>query len=205
MYLLKNQLRQESAGNQDDARLVTLLQDGNEQACDLLVSRWNTAIFNFCLRMLGDHDDAAECTQRVFIKMYRKIGMLTQPASFRSWLFQIAANQCRDEIKRRKRFSFFSINETDDKATQGLFAGIPSTADSDPELLMQQLQQRELIRQALNRLTVEQREIVIMKELHQLTFPEIASALGIPESTVKSRLYAGLRALHPMLSTSVEP
>jgi RNA polymerase sigma-70 factor (ECF subfamily) len=199
---LSNHLRQEPVELYSDIQLIELLQEGNERAFHLLIQRWNEVIFNFCLRITGDPDDAAECTQKTFIKVHQKIESLNSPDAFKSWIYRIALNQCRDELKRKSRFRFlrFGSNNDDSEETFGN-ANEPETLDmnDNPEIGIHQSQLKTILEKALLKIPADQREVVVMKELQQFTFSEIAKVLDIPESTIKSRLYNGLRALQKIL------
>lgn len=185
-----------------DSQLVEAMHDGNERAFHLVVSRWNEPIFNFCLRLTGDADDAADCTQKTFIQVYQRIGGLKNPSALKSWIYQIALNQCRDELKRRNRFRFirFGSSQGDESDTE-FTTPEPMSTDfqTNPEHTIQQSQLRMMLEKALSKIPPEQREVVVMKEMQQLTFPEIAGILGISENTIKSRLYYGLRSLQKLL------
>lgn len=202
---LSNHLRQEPVETYNDAQLVESLQEGNERAFHLLLQRWNEPIFNFCLRLTGDADDASDCTQKTFIKVYQRIGVLKNPMALKSWMYQIALNQCRDEIKRRNRFRFLRFGEHNEEHTQAdmtSYEPISTDLMDNPEVSLQRSQLRVMLDAALMKIPAEQREIVVMKELQQLTFPEIAVVLGISENTIKSRLYYGLKALHKILKNN---
>jgi RNA polymerase sigma factor (sigma-70 family) len=199
---LSNHLRQEPVETLTDAQLLGAIQEGNDHAFHQIVSRWNEPIFNFCLRLTGDADDAADCTQKTFIIVYQRIGGLKNPSALKSWIYQIALNQCRDELKRRKRFRFLRFGTANgDESESESSIPEPMSTDSryNPEHNLQQSQMRVMLEDALRKIPPEQREIVVMKELQQLTFPEIAGILGISENTIKSRLYYGLRALQKLL------
>lgn len=198
---LSNHLRQAPVESYDDAQLAESLQEGNERAFHLLLQRWNDPIFNFCLRLTGDADDAADCTQKTFIKVYQKIGGLKNTGVFSSWIYRIALNQCRDELKRKERFRLFRFSPVSQQSEHSdeISDPIDTDMDNNPEHSLQRSQLRLMIESALDRIPSEQREIVVMKEFQQLTFPEIAEILRLPENTVKSRLYYGLKALHKLL------
>ena len=199
---LSNHLRQAPVESYDDAQLAESLQEGNERAFHLLLQRWNDPIFNFCLRLTGDADDAADCTQKTFIKVYQKIGGLKNTSVFSSWIYRIALNQCRDELKRKERFRLFRftpVSHPSDNYDESL-EPVDNDMDNNPEYTLQRSQLRVMIESALDRIPPEQREVVVMKELQQLTFPEIATILQLSESTVKSRLYYGLKALSKLLT-----
>lgn len=155
---LSNHLRQEPVELYSDTQLVELLQEGNERAFHLLIQRWNDAIFNFCLRITGDYDDATECTQRTFIKVHQKVGSLNTPDAFKSWLYRIALNQCRDELKRKSRFRLFNFGsgqgEADDFRSP---APEPESSDmnDNPEVLIHQSQLKSIIEKALMKIPAD--------------------------------------------------
>lgn len=203
---LSNHLRQEPVELYSDTQLIELLQEGNDRAFHLLIQRWNETIYNFCLRMTGNSDDAAECTQKTFIKVYQKISSLKTSEAFKAWIYRIALNQCRDELKRKTRFrilSFGSRNQAESEPDNSYPEPESMDMNDNPEVVMHQKQLKTLLDKALLKIPAEQREIVIMKELQQFTFPEIASVLNIPESTIKSRLYYGLRTLQKLLKNKI--
>ena len=171
----------------EDARLVQDFLGGNHQAFNALVGRWQGKIHHFAYRYFASSDDAAEITQKTFIKAYQKLDTLDDVNKFSSWIYRIANNLCLDELKRvgRKRATSY---ETLKVAPQTETA---SSADS-------QVLRNEglvLLHKALLQLPNDQRVVVIMKEYEGLTFPEIAEILDEPINTVKSRMYYGLRAL----------
>lgn len=171
----------------EDARLVQDFLGGNHQAFNTLVSRWQGKIHHFAYRYFASSDDAAEITQKTFIKAYQKLDTLDDVNKFSSWLYRIANNLCLDELKRvgRKRATPY---ETLKVAPQTETA---SSADSN----VLRNEGLVLLHKALLQLPNDQRVVVIMKEYEGLTFPEIAEILDEPINTVKSRMYYGLRAL----------
>ncbi|MEQ9264510.1 MAG: RNA polymerase sigma factor [Balneolaceae bacterium] len=173
--------------NMEDARLVQDFLGGNHQAFNQLVGRWQDRIHHFAYRYFASSDDAAEITQKTFIKAYQKLNTLDDVQKFGSWLYRIANNLCLDELKRagRKRSTSLEVlkvapqTQLETPADGGLIRS---------EALV-------LLHKALLQLPNEQRMVVIMKEYEGLTFKEIAEILDESENTIKSRLYYGLRAL----------
>lgn len=171
----------------EDAYLVEDYLGGNPKAFNKLVDRWQYRIHNFAYRYFANSDDAAEITQLTFIKAYQKLDTLDDANKFGPWVYKIANNLCVDELKRpdRKRRSSMDAIK---------FAPLVEVEDaSDRNLLRNEA--IVLLHKALLQLPPKQRLIVIMKEYEGLTFPEIAEILETPINTVKSRLYAGLKAL----------
>lgn len=173
--------------NMEDAQLVQDFIGGNHQAFNVLISRWQNKIHRFAYRYFASSDDAAEITQKTFIKAYQKLETLDDASKFGSWLYRIANNLCLDELKRAGRRKSTSL-EALKTAPQTKLA---SSAD---EKLMRN-EALVLLHKALLQLPNDQRMVVIMKEYEGLTFREIAEILDESENTIKSRMYYGLRAL----------
>lgn len=172
-----------------DAKLITQFNAGHIPAFNILVKRWECAIYNFTLRYIGDADEAQDLCQKTFIRAYRNLGTLREPDKFTSWIYQIALNTCKDESRRRLHLSLDTLQETSDPT-------LPSTPPATfPDALAHQQKIRDLLNRALQTLPEEQRVVIIMKEYQGLKFTEIADALKTPVNTIKSRLYYGLSTL----------
>lgn len=177
----------------DDNLLIKKVQQGDARAFTELVNRWHTKIHRFAFRFFADADEANEITQKTFIKTYQKVKDLDDPDRFGSWIYRVANNLCLDELKRAGR-----------RKSTALEAWVEQSGDvkSDIQSPAAELQQKELgeiIQQALLILPDEQRVVIILKEYEGLKFREIAEILEVPESTVKSRLYYGLKATRRVL------
>jgi len=173
-----------------DEDLVAAFQDGNAAAFDELVARWDRKIHGAIYRIVGANDDARDLCQEAFLKAYRGLGTFKREARFSSWLYQIALNVCRDRIRRRRGKTALSLDEVEDARDGGLRTPGPSPLD-----LVEARDLRHLVAGAMATLRAEEREVVILKEYQELTFPEIAEVLDVPLSTVKTRLYRGLAQL----------
>jgi RNA polymerase sigma-70 factor (ECF subfamily) len=171
----------------EDAKLVQDFLGGNHQAFNKLIGRWQDRIHHFAYRYFANNDDAAEITQKTFIKAYQKLNTLEDAGKFGSWLYRIANNLCLDELKRvgRKRSTSLEALKT---APQSETERAADSALMRNEAIV-------LLHKALLLLPNEQRMVVIMKEYEGLTFREIAEILDESENTIKSRLYYGLRTL----------
>jgi len=172
-----------------DEELVEACQAGEASAFDVLVGRWEDRIRGAAFRFLGSEEEARDVAQEAFLKAYRALAGFKREARFSSWLYQIATNLCRDRLRRRKTRATVSLDELEE-AGSVMVEMRPGAHD--------QLLQRDLaraVRRAVESLPDEQREVVILKEYQDLTFLEIAQALDVPVSTVKTRLYRGLGQL----------
>ena len=172
-----------------DEELVEACQAGESSAFDLLVTRWEDKIRGACYRLLGSEEESRDAAQEAFLKAYRALPGFKREARFSSWLYQIAVNLCRDRLRRRKGRSLVSLDALEEVGP--VIAGRGLAAHD----LVEQLDLRRAVRRAVGALSEEQREVLILKEYQGLTFLEIAQALDLPVSTVKTRLYRGLGQL----------
>jgi len=168
-----------------DAELIQKFCGGNAEAFNKLVERWQPRIHRLAYRYFNSHDEATEITQKTFIKTYKKLRTLNDHTAFPAWIYRIANNLCLDETKRAGRRRSSPMDE---------FSKQPIAAVNADQLL-QQNELGSILQLALQELSAEQRMAVIMKEYEGLKFKSIAAVLDVPESTVKSRMYAGLRQL----------
>jgi RNA polymerase sigma-70 factor, ECF subfamily len=176
-----------------DEELVERFQSGDPSAFDVLVRRWERKVQGAIYRLVGPGEDVRDLTQETLLKAYRGLRTFKKEARFSSWLYQIAVNVCRDRMRRGRGRSYVSFDEL---AETGQTRG--ETGPSALELI----EARDLSRQvaaAVAALPEEQREVVVLKEYQGLTFLEIAEALDVPLSTVKTRLYRGLGQLRQQL------
>jgi RNA polymerase sigma-70 factor (ECF subfamily) len=169
-----------------DEQLVEAFQAGQLAAYDELVSRWQGKIRGAVWRVLGSTEDAADITQEAFLRAFRGLKAFKREAKFSSWIYQIALNLCRDSLRRKKGKNYVSLDEPESQAPL-LVSKSPS-----PFELTQGKEIADRVRLAIQKLTEDQREVIILKEYEGLTFAEIAETLGLPPSTVKTRLYRGL-------------
>jgi RNA polymerase sigma-70 factor (ECF subfamily) len=174
-----------------DEELVAAFQSGDASAFDTLVGRWDRKIQGAIYRVLGATEDSRDLCQEVFLKAYRALGTFKREARFSSWLYQIALNACRDRLRRRRGRTHVSLDEL--IAQEPLQEG-PSALD-----LVEAQDLARAVQTAMAALPHEQREVIALKEYQGLTFVEIAEALDVPVSTVKTRLYRGLGQLRQQL------
>lgn len=180
--------------------LVTRAKEGDQNAQGKLVQLWYKRIYNFGYKFFMDHDLAMEVSQRTFISMCKNLSGLQDNARFKSWLYKIAVNYCREEVRKKKgdRSLSFDVVWNRDAEDSPKWESTGQRHDN-PESQLQRLELADILQQALSELNVEQREVVIMKEYEGLKFREIAEVLNISENTVKSRMYYGLDGLRKIL------
>lgn len=180
--------------------LVTRAKDGDQNAQGKLVQLWYKRIYNFGYKFFMDHDLAMEVSQKTFISMCKNLPGLQDNARFKSWLYKIAVNYCREETRKKKgdRSLSFDVVWNRDAEDSPKWESTAQRYDN-PEAQLHRNELADILQRALAELNVEQREVVIMKEYEGLKFREIAEVLNISENTVKSRMYYGLDGLRKIL------
>ncbi len=178
-----------------DEIIVERALTGDAEAFGEIVRRWERRIFALAYGMLGREEDARDATQETFLAAFRNLRGFRGEAKVSSWLHRIAVNQCITRQRRAKVRSESAL-EDEQEWDAGSFAAPLNTS---PVRVIEGAQRTEAVRNAVNTLPFELRQIVVMKEFEELTFKEIADALDLPLSTVKSRLYTALKQLQMKL------
>ncbi|NOT77057.1 MAG: RNA polymerase sigma factor [Cyclobacteriaceae bacterium] len=180
--------------------LIVRAREGDKHAQGKLVEVWYKRIYNFSYKFFYDHDMAMEVSQKTFISMHRNIAYLQDTGRFRSWLYTIAVNCCREELRKKKSSRSVSLHDLNPGEHEDSYSWEKSgSRRENPERVLRQSELSDLLQGCLILLSDEQREVVIMKEYEGMKFREIAEALNVSENTVKSRMYYGLEALKKIL------
>ena len=176
-----------------DSQIIERTLGGEPDAFNMLVRRWERQIYGLTLRMLGRDEEAKDATQETFLSAYRNLSKFRGEAKFSSWIYRIALNICNTKLRSRAKGTL-SLDEH--RETTGLELAA-DTIDLGDNIQQQQITRH--VRRALQGLPAEMRQVIIMKEYEGLKFSEIADILGIPLSTVKTRMYTGLSELRKRL------
>lgn len=174
----------------DDAALVARACQGSLEAFNALVRAHERLAYNVALRMLGDADEAADVTQDSFIAAYEHLADLRGP--FRPWLLRIVVNRCYDALRRRNRGPR-PLDAVLGEATP--VAG----ASADPEQQALSAELARTIERCLQQLPPDQRAVVVLVDVHGLSYEETAEAVRVPVGTIRSRLFRGRARLRDAL------
>lgn len=174
-----------------ESQLIRRVQEGGREFFEPLVRTYEAEAHRVAAAIMGDGDAASDAVQEAFIKAYGALDRFELGRSFRPWFLQILRNQCRDMLRRRK--AGFDTQPM----TSVMAERLPSS--SDPERARHREEARDLLWAALGRVSIDHREVLVLKEIQGLTYDEIAEAVGVPEGTVASRLYHARRALKDAL------
>lgn len=180
--------------------LIHRARQGDQNAQGKLVQVWYKRIYNYSFKFFLDHDLAMEVTQKTFISMCRSLPGLQDAARFKPWLYKIAINYCREEMRKSKSNRSRPIDTVWNHESENSPVWETSVHRFDnPDRQLQHAEVADMLQAALMEINEDQREVVIMKEYEGLKFREIAEALNISENTVKSRMYYGLDSLRKIL------
>ncbi|MGD0932025.1 MAG: sigma-70 family RNA polymerase sigma factor [Candidatus Korobacteraceae bacterium] len=188
--------------NQAVNALVRRCVSGDAAAWQEIVQQYHRRIYNICYRFSGSPDDAADLAQEVFIKMYRTLSTFdTTRASFMTWVTTVTRNLLVDHFRKGKYDRVTdSLDATPGNQEDGLtIAEQLEDGAASPEALMRSQETRKLVHEALRRLSPELREAVILRDLQDMDYKDIAKVLSVPEGTVKSRINRGRTELARLL------
>ena len=175
----------------NDEQIVERALAGDADAFGEIVQRWERRIYSLTYGMLGREEDARDATQETFVAAFRNLRGFRGEARVSSWLHRIAVNQCITRQRRAKVRGETAIEDELEADGASFFA----PAHESPASAAEGRERTEAVRRAVRALPTELREVIVMKEFEELTFQQIAETLGVPLSTVKSRLYTALRQL----------
>jgi RNA polymerase sigma-70 factor, ECF subfamily len=166
---------------------------GAVEAFNLLVSRWEKPVYNYLLRLTGNREDALDLTQDVFLKAYQNLRKLEDPSRFAPWLYRIAHNEAYSLFRKRRPEAELPPDSREGASEPDIELAAGAAPAFPIELTL-------AVAGALNRLSPDQREAVVLKFYQGFKFEEMAEVLGCPVSTIKSRLYAALEILQAELA-----
>lgn len=180
--------------NATDNQLIDRALGGESDAFGALVRRWERPIYSLTFRMLGHSEDARDATQETFISAYSNLKNFRGDAKFSSWLYRIAINVCHSKLRRRGGKTDASLEQQQEDV------GFEPASDArSAEETVLDAQVSSHVRRALAAIPPDMRQVIVMKEYEGLKFHEIAEILDVPVSTVKTRMYAGLKELRKRL------
>ena len=159
--------------------------DGDQSAWDTIIQTYWRKVFNVAYRFVGTYDEAEDLTQEIFLKVFRSLATFDRRANFQTWLISVSRNLCIDRYRSGRRDREVFAREVDAASVQAESAG-PS-----PQARVETRDRVGLLREALRGLSPALRTAVLLRDIHELSYQEIAARLGIAEGTVKSRINRG--------------
>ncbi len=181
-----------------EEQLIRRAQQGDNGAFEALLLLHQKKVYNLCLRMSANPDDALDLSQEAFLRAWRSLGQYQFEASFSTWLFRLTSNICIDFLRRKKRRQETSLTESYDDSDEGAELSVPDAQPGPEQQAMTNETKIELAR-AMEQLSPEHREILQLRVIEDLQYEQIADILGVRVGTVKSRLARARLALRKIL------
>ncbi len=178
-----------------DEELMSLFQKGDETAYAILVQRYKDELTNFAGRFLGDRDDAEDVVQETFVRVWRKKQSYAAGAKFSTWIYTIASNLARTRFRRLSLRRFVRLGA---ERTDGPVFDLPDEG-AGPDGAADDALREERIQRALESLGVRYREVIVLRDIQQLSYEEIVAITGSAMGTVKSRINRARAVLRDQL------
>ncbi len=158
---------------------------GDQAAWEQIVRLHWRRVFNIAYKFVGKHDEAEDLTQDVFLKLFKSLGTFDRRANFQTWLISVSRNLCIDHYR--------SVRKERETIDRSVDAGelTPASSDIGPLRQLERSDRRAMLHAALQKLPPTLRTAVLLRDIHELTYQEIAKQLELPEGTVKSRINRG--------------
>jgi RNA polymerase sigma-70 factor (ECF subfamily) len=194
----------ECGADLEDLRLVELLREGVERAYEELLNRFQQQVYTLALRLLNDQSEAADVVQEVFLKVFRNISSFRGQSTLKTWIYRITVNEAHNARRwffrhRRREVEL----DTDPEESRNWKEIIPDRTRSPFEMALE-CEQHSMIEAALDRINPIFREAVVLRDITDLSYEEIAEILGVSLGTVKSRILRGREALKEELAGSLK-
>lgn len=189
----------------NDFELLEGLREGSEAAYETLIARFQQPVYNLACRLLNDSGDASDVVQEVFLKVFRKVNSFRGESSLKTWIYRITVNEAHNHQRWFSRHRRQEVGlESDEEGNQGYAQRLSDPGRSPFDCAMDR-EQRALIETALGRLNPTFREAVVLRDVEELSYEEIAEVLQLALGTVKSRILRGREALRKDLMGRLEP
>ena len=192
----------------DDAALVQRCRQGDSEAMELLILKYQNRIYNVILKICANPEDAAELTQDTFVKIIENIGEFRGRSSFYTWAFRIAVNLTLNYCQRRTTVKYKSLEADDDVSSRQtrrkLKEFLNDAKSPDPALVAQNKELYRIVMQALMQLDGSHRIVVVLRDIEGMDYAHIAEVLDIQLGTVKSRLSRARANLRQIMETFLQ-
>jgi len=174
-----------------DQELMRIVQGGDYSPASEIYDRYSARIYNFAFRFLKNSEAAEDATQEVFVKMLKHANQFQGDAKLSTWLFSITANWCRDYLRKADNKA---------KESEDVLVTLPAPNEVSPEQKLEQRENEVRIQRALQELTPEQREAILLSRYQGLSYAEIAQIAGCSEGAVKTRVFRAMETLKKALT-----
>jgi len=183
-------LSREATGQMTEEELISRCRAGELEAFAVIYDRYGTQVYRYAYHLLGHREDADDIKQETFVRAHQAIGKFRCEASLRTWLLRICANLCRDRIKSWERRKIAYNSELPEPLWNS-----SAHEDSSPYAVMERAETNALILRALHGLPAGHREVIILHDVEEMKYEEIAGILGCSHASAKLRVFRARRKL----------
>lgn len=194
--LFRREEKKYPEGLSEDTMLAFKAADGLDSAFESLVRKYEKLVSTCAYSIVGNTEDALDVSQETFLKVYKSIGSFKGESEFSTWIYRIAKNTALDFVRRRKQ-NTVSIDSSGEE-NEG-FDIADESESASPEKKVLQKEKVQILRKAIDALSEEHREIIILRDMNDYSYEAIAESLGIETGTVKSRLFRAREQLRKIL------
>lgn len=190
---MNNRIKKPGGSSCPDTVLIRAVQAGDMAAFDELVLKYKDRLFNLVYWFLGDYQDANDCAQETFIKVFKSIKKFRFESAFSTWLYRIAINTCKNKIKSsayRWKKKTVSLETSNSSKNGNPFSEIVNGSPT-PVVALEKKERMMRIQKAINSLPEEQNKVVVLRDIQGLSYQDISDITGLNLGTVKSRLARG--------------
>jgi RNA polymerase sigma-70 factor (ECF subfamily) len=181
-----------------DAELIERCLRGEDSAWEQIIVRFRRKVFHIAYKFTGKHDKAEDLSQEIFMKVFKSLEKFNRDADFSTWLSSVARNYCIDHYRASKREREVLVEDM-------VAFDLAPASSGNPQRALEEGDRRTFLRRGLDRLPPKLREAVILRDLHGLSYQEMAERLHLPEGTVKSRINRGREELARLLQKAAQP
>jgi RNA polymerase sigma-70 factor (ECF subfamily) len=187
----------------NEIRFIERLQSRDERAFLELVQLYQVRVYKLVLRMVGRPDEAEDMAQEVFVQVFKAVGTFRGDSKLSTWIYRIAVNLCKNRLKyltRRKNEAQDEYEAAEEKAELGVARGVTTSDLSRPDQLVEGYQLERIVEVAIAEMDADFREILVLRDIEDLSYEELSQITGLADGTVKSRLHRA----RAMLRAAVE-
>lgn len=172
--------------NDNELMLIKRSQNGDIDAFEELIKDYKKVAYNIALRVLCNKEDAEDISQEALVKVYKNINSFNMQSTFKVWLYRIVMNTCFD-FKRKKKIITYSIDKPIESEENEFAPDIPDNS-SNPDIIIQNKLESQILYESIDKLDEDFKTVIVLRDLQNLSYKEIANILSCNEGTVKSRL-----------------
>jgi RNA polymerase sigma-70 factor (ECF subfamily) len=173
-----------------EKNLIELLKKRDERAFELFVRKFQNMVFSLALRFLGNYQEAEDITQEIFITVFKQIDTFRGESSVSTWLYRISVNHCKNRMKYlSRRQTVRERDSAEQSQVQNRESGFLSSKPDRPDLVLEARETESMINSALEGLDEDHKTILLLRELENLSYSQIAEIMQLEEGTVKSKLH----------------